>query len=227
MLAAVEPLRLYEGEPGHPTAAQRAAVTRAERRACELLPDLSELPLWDWRRAPSARANAVTRFYPGWTVVFISDSLSPTQTYSTSLHELRHVADRELIVGDRLSKEEAELRAENFSGFAQGGHTDMSFSFDCCRYVDALVAQGLSRTAAWQKVNSMHPSQIPARTPAGVATRNGHGRGRPDAGPLLLGPRCQVQRLDGSTCGGLLSPSFPGATKSQTCNRCGRSQYAG
>jgi hypothetical protein len=219
MPAALDPIRLYEAPPGHPTAAQRAAVDRAERRACELLPAL-ETPLWRWAHAPNADVNGVARPYPRCSVVYLRDDRTAAQTYATALHELMHVYDREWILDHRISHEESERRARRFAALVlQGGEDPMNPAYHRLAY--QLIAEGLVHRAAFDRVNRMSEAAtldaLAARGstptfhvagPAGIA-RNGHGDGR-----------CLV-------CGDLMAPSprFPDSPLRE-CRGCGRGRVA-
>src|SRR5688500_11612268 len=93
------PVLVHDGNlslaaPGRPDAAQRNAVAAAERRARALL----TLPAYTlkWVHAPSSRAWGCTRYTP--PRVYLRDDLTPSQCYTTALHELQHVADTDQIL---------------------------------------------------------------------------------------------------------------------------------
>jgi hypothetical protein len=97
-----------------------------------------------WVRAPSATVLGETVISTGRFVhVYLRDDLGPVSTFETTLHELRHVADRDLIRAGRMSVDALERRADAFVTYAQ---------IDRCRggpllTFDDFVPRFLGRTA--------------------------------------------------------------------------------
>ena len=73
-----------------------------------------------WVRAPRATALGETVISTGRLVhVYLRDDLGPVGTFETALHELRHVADHDLIRAGRMSVDALERRANAFVAYAQ------------------------------------------------------------------------------------------------------------
>ena len=189
--------------PGRPSDAQRAAVAAADRRARQCL----ALPAYSlrWVHAPDAQALASTRYAP--LRVFIRDDLPPHQCYHTTLHELQHVADDEIITD--ISHAEAERRAEAFAArvVAHHEHEDLSKE-DIMDYLKTPMGYAPGGTPIFAYV-------VPARSIAPAPTLA-------PSKPTPTGrPRVHNWR-EGGWCGGQLVPISPSSSR---CLRCGAAEF--
>ena len=119
---AGEPMTaLLQGYPSspYPDAACEDAFFAAWRRARELGLALPPFVLL-WVRASGATVLGETEVSTSRFVhVYLRDDLGARGTYDTTLHELQHVADRDLIRAGRMSVDALERRADAFVAYAQ------------------------------------------------------------------------------------------------------------
>jgi hypothetical protein len=211
MLALVDRLELAPA--GRPIAAQRHAVADAEQRARQRW----TLPAYTigWVTAPEASIVGLTRYeVPPPVRVFLLDALEPPACYSTTFHEMQHVADYENRW--RMSVDELEQRADAIEHTLRGDPMYQHW-IALSRRVDALVAQGYSRTEAWARVDSnksRRPFDDDDDAESTIATgRNGHTRGAAAPAPVKI---CL-------SCGGAVF----GTASSGRCFGCGMMYFGG
>jgi hypothetical protein len=221
---ATDPLgaHLVDCPPGHPSDAQERAVRQAEAvaRARRTLPGYRIL----WRHvtlhAPSRR-NGLTRFPDaGPVLVFLRDDLAPAECYRVALHELAHVADRDLILSGRLPRLETERRAELFAAVHEHEwRSDMQTDREALRAEGLAIADRVERRRGWTPADRSRAREI-------VALLDPYGPGvfapaRPRLMRSSASQDAPARQRFHMPCGGMLMRELPNLAR---CARCGAVQ---